>query len=66
MTKSFITEAFAIMGEYPTRVKLRHNKNTFITVDYAFVDFYDPVSTMHKLNGKCIPGTNPVSSNFSF
>lgn len=61
MTESFITGAFQKMGEYPKNVKLMRNKNTGETAGYAFVDFYDPVSIMHKLNGKFIPGTNPVS-----
>ncbi|XP_050540845.1 tRNA selenocysteine 1-associated protein 1-like [Daktulosphaira vitifoliae] len=59
MTESFITAAFQKMGEYPKNVKLMRNKNTGETAGYAFVDFYDPVSVMHKLNGKYIPGTNP-------
>ncbi|XP_060877747.1 tRNA selenocysteine 1-associated protein 1-like [Metopolophium dirhodum] len=59
MTESFITGAFQKMGEYPKNVKLMRNKNTGETAGYAFVDFYDPVSIMHKLNGKYIPGTNP-------
>jgi len=66
MSESFITGAFQKMGEYPKNVKLMRNKNTGETAGYAFVDFYDPVSVMHKLNGKYIPGTNPVSSNFIF
>jgi len=64
MSESFITGAFQKMGEYPKNVKLMRNKNTGETAGYAFVDFYDPVSVMHKLNGKYIPGTNPVSNNF--
>jgi len=63
MTESFITGAFQKMGEYPKNVKLMRNKNTGETAGYAFVDFYDPVSVMHKLNGKYIPGTNPVSNH---
>jgi len=59
MTESFIMGAFQKMGEYPKNVKLMRNKNTGETTGYAFVDFYDPVSVMHKLNGKYIPGTNP-------
>lgn len=66
MTESFITGAFQKMGEYPKNVKLMRNKNTGETAGYAFVDFYDPVSVMHKLNGKYIPGTNPVSLQFLF
>lgn len=64
MTESFITGAFQKMGEYPKNVKLMRNKNTGETAGYAFVDFYDPVSVMHKLNGKYIPGTNPVCYHF--
>ncbi|VVC44685.1 RNA recognition motif domain [Cinara cedri] len=59
MTESFITGAFQKMGEYPKNVKLMRNKNTGETAGYAFVDFYDPVSVLHKLNGKYIPGSNP-------
>jgi len=66
MTESFITGAFQKMGEYPKNVKLMRSKNTGETAGYAFVDFYDPVSVMHKLNGKYIPDTNPVSCIFYF
>jgi len=66
MSKNFITGAFQKMGEYPKNVKLMRNKKTGKTAGYAFVDFYDPVFVMHKLNGKHIPDTNPVSSNFIF
>ncbi|XP_060860100.1 tRNA selenocysteine 1-associated protein 1-like [Metopolophium dirhodum] len=59
MTESFITGAFQKMGEYPKNVKLIRNKNTGENAGYAYVDFYDPVSVMQKLNGKYIPGTNP-------
>jgi len=66
MTESFITSAFQKMGEYPQNVKLMCNKNTWEITGYAFVDFYDPVSVMQKLNGKYIPGTIPVSCDFGF
>jgi len=66
MSENFITGAFQKMGEYPKNIKLMRNKNTDETAGYAFVDFYNPVSVIHKLNGKYIPGTNPVSSNFIF
>ncbi|KAL5237927.1 hypothetical protein ACI65C_005337 [Semiaphis heraclei] len=59
MSENFITGAFERMGEYPKNVKLMPNKNTGETAGYAFVDFYDPVNVIHKLNGKFIPGTNP-------
>jgi len=63
MTESFIIGAFQKMGEYPKNVKLMRNKNTGETAGYAFVEFYDPISVMHKLNGKYIPDTNPVSNH---
>jgi len=66
MTESFITSAFQKMGEYPKNVKLMRNINTGDITGYAYVDFYDSVSVMHKLNGKYIPGTNPVSCNFGY
>ncbi|XP_008181741.1 tRNA selenocysteine 1-associated protein 1-like [Acyrthosiphon pisum] len=59
MTERFITRAFHKMGEYPNNVKLIRNTNTGEISGYAFVDFYDSVSVMHKLNGKYIPNTNP-------
>ncbi|CAI6375906.1 unnamed protein product [Macrosiphum euphorbiae] len=59
MTKRFITWAFQTMGEYPIKVMLRQHKHPSMTPGYAFVEFCDPGSTMHKLNGKYIPGTHP-------
>jgi len=64
MTASFIAGAFQKMGEYPVNVKLLPNKKSGATNFYAFVDFYDPVSVIHKLNGKYIPDSNPVSYHF--
>jgi len=66
MTESFITGAFQKMGEFPMNVKLIRNKNTGENAGYAYADFYNPLSVMQKLNGKYIPGTNPVSCNFGF
>ncbi|XP_001947545.2 tRNA selenocysteine 1-associated protein 1-like [Acyrthosiphon pisum] len=59
MTESFITSAFQKMGEYPKNVKLVRDKHTGENAGYAYVDLYDPVSVMKKLNGKYIPGANP-------
>lgn len=63
MTESFIMAAFNRMGSRPLAVKVMRNKFTGEPAGYAFVHFQtdeESVDTMHKLNGKPIPGTFPV------
>uniref|UniRef100_A0A1B0CKS9 tRNA selenocysteine-associated protein 1 n=1 Tax=Lutzomyia longipalpis TaxID=7200 RepID=A0A1B0CKS9_LUTLO len=63
MTENFIMAAFQKMGEDPQTVKLMRNKYTGEPAGYCFVNFLNDeqaVDAMHKLNGKPIPGTNPV------
>lgn len=63
MTENFILNAFRKMGEDPISVKLMRNKYTGEAAGYCFVSFKADeaaMDAMHKLNGKPIPGTNPV------
>ncbi|KAG7301398.1 hypothetical protein JYU34_014343 [Plutella xylostella] len=63
MTESFIMAAFHRMGQRPLAVKVMRNKFTGEPAGYAFIHFQtdeESVDTMHKLNGKPIPGTFPV------
>ncbi|XP_018787644.1 PREDICTED: tRNA selenocysteine 1-associated protein 1 [Bactrocera latifrons] len=63
MTENFIIAAFRKMGEEPTTVRLMRNKYTGEPAGYCFVNFATDESAMdamHKLNGKPIPGTNPI------
>ncbi|XP_041984684.1 tRNA selenocysteine 1-associated protein 1 [Aricia agestis] len=63
MTESFIMAAFHRMGQRPLAVKVMRNKFTGEPAGYAFVHFQndeEAIDTMHKLNGKPIPGTFPV------
>lgn len=51
------------MGEQPQTVRLMRNKYTGEPAGYCFVNFLSDeqaIDAMHKLNGKPIPGTNPV------
>lgn len=51
------------MGEQPQNVRLMRNKYTGEPAGYCFVNFASDeqaINAMHKLNGKPIPGTNPV------
>ena len=53
------------MGENPTSVKHKKNKFTGEPAGYCFVHFPTDemaLNAMHKLNGKVIPQTTPVSS----
>lgn len=64
MTESFIMSSFQRMGEKPMNVKVMRNKYTGEPAGYCFVHFEnddEAIDAMHKLNGKIIPGTNPVS-----
>ncbi|KAG5676791.1 hypothetical protein PVAND_006599 [Polypedilum vanderplanki] len=63
MNESFIMAAFRKMGEDPINIKLMKNKFSGDTAGYCFVSFQTDeaaVNAMHKLNGKPIPGTNPI------
>lgn len=63
MTEAFILAAFRKMGEDPSTVKLMRNKYTGDPAGYCFVSFKTDdaaIDAMHKLNGKPIPGTNPL------
>uniref|UniRef100_A0A1A9WM21 tRNA selenocysteine-associated protein 1 n=1 Tax=Glossina brevipalpis TaxID=37001 RepID=A0A1A9WM21_9MUSC len=63
MTENFIIAAFRKMGEDPTNVRLMRNKYTGEPAGYCFVNFAtdeQAMDAMHKLNGKPIPGTNPI------
>ncbi|XP_017116752.1 tRNA selenocysteine 1-associated protein 1 [Drosophila elegans] len=63
MTENFIIAAFRKMGEDPTTVRLMRNKYTGEPAGYCFVNFISDdhaLDAMHKLNGKTIPGTNPI------
>ncbi|TMW53199.1 hypothetical protein DOY81_001742 [Sarcophaga bullata] len=63
MTENFIIAAFRKMGEDPTTVRLMRNKYTGEPAGYCFVNFATDekaMDAMHKLNGKPIPGTNPI------
>lgn len=63
MTENFIIAAFHKMGEDPQTVRLMRNKYTGEPAGYCFVNFQSDdqaIDAMHKLNGKPIPGTNPI------
>lgn len=63
MSENFILAAFRKLGEDPIGVKLMRNKYTGDAAGYCFVSFKNDeaaMDAMHKLNGKPIPGTNPV------
>lgn len=64
MTESFIMNAFHKMGEQPQTVKVMRNRYTGEPAGYCFVHFPTDemaLDAMHKLNGKVIPGSNPVN-----
>lgn len=63
MTESFIMNSFRKMAENPQTVKVMRNKFTGEPAGYCFVHFAndeEAIDAMHKLNGKPIPGTNPI------
>lgn len=63
MTESFIISAFRKMGENPLNVKVMRNKFSGEPAGYCFVHFAtdeEAIDAMHKLNGKPIPGTQPI------
>lgn len=63
MSENFILTAFRKLGEDPQAVKLMKNKYTGEPAGYCFVNFLSDdqaIDAMHRLNGKPIPGTNPI------
>lgn len=63
MTEHFVLAAFSKMGENAQGVRLMRNKYTGELAGYCFVTFASSeqaIDVMHKLNGKPIPGTNPI------
>ena len=64
MTESFILSAFHRMGESPISIKVMRNKYSGEPAGYCFVHFQtdeEAVNALHKLSGKMIPNTQPVS-----
>lgn len=62
MDDTFITSAFASMGEAVVTIKLIKNRTTGTPAGYCFVDFGDTQTAqniMAKLNGMPIPRANP-------
>lgn len=57
MDKTFIFNAFIMMGVMPLEIHVIYNDQI---PNYAFIDFEDPTSVLQKLTGQIIPGTNPV------
>ncbi|XP_074636547.1 uncharacterized protein LOC141894705 isoform X2 [Acropora palmata] len=63
MDETFISSAFAAMGEAVVSVKMIKNRTTGSPAGYCFVDFGDYTvsqKVMGKLNGLPIPGSNPI------
>lgn len=67
MDEEFIMRALRMMGEESViSVKVIKNKFTGEPASYGFINFdSDPAAlmAMHKLNGKIIPTSQPVSVN---
>ena len=64
MTESFIMASFSKMGETPQSVKVIRNRFTGEPSGYCFVHFPTDemaLNAMHKLSGKVIPNSDPVS-----
>ncbi len=66
MDEDFLTQALHSMGEENVvSVKVIKNKFTGEPASYGFINFdSDPAAlmAMHKLNGKIIPNSQPVSA----
>lgn len=63
MDETFISSAFAAMGEAVVSVKMIKNRTTGSPAGYCFVDFGDYTvsqKVMGKLNSLPIPGSNPI------
>ena len=65
MTEEFLMQGLKMMGEENVvSIKVIKNKFTGEPASYGFINFdSDPhaLMAMHKLNGKIIPNTQPVS-----
>ena len=69
MTEHFIRNALSLMGEDDSlnKVKLIRNKYTGELATYGFLQFDSDAAalmTMHKLNGKIIPNSQPVRPRY--
>lgn len=65
MDENFIKQAFSAMGESPFGVKIITHRITGGSAGYCFVELADEASVdrcVQRLNGKLVPGSNPVSS----
>lgn len=65
MDEDFIKQAFSAMGESPFGVKIITHRTTGGSAGYCFVELADEASVdrcVQRLNGKLVPGSNPVSS----
>ena len=64
MTEDFLMRSFELMGEKPEAIKVMRNKHTGLPAGFGFCQFRDEKQAMeilHKLNGKIIPYSQPVS-----
>lgn len=64
MDENFIKQAFSAMGESPLGVKIITHRITGGSAGYCFVELADEESVercVQRLNGKLVPGSNPVS-----
>ena len=65
MDEAFLKSALQQVGEYNViSIKVMKNKFTNEPASYGFINFDNDnhaLTAMHKLNGKIIPSTNPVS-----
>ncbi|KAG1652634.1 tRNA selenocysteine 1-associated protein 1 [Nymphon striatum] len=62
MDENFISESFKSMGESLFQCKIIKNKITGLPLGYGFLEFGDDqtaLRTLHKCNGKMIPGSGP-------
>ena len=69
MDESFLKSSLEQMGEHNVvSIKVMKNKFTGEPASYGFINFDNDnhaLIAMHKLNGKVIPNTNPVSIELS-
>lgn len=65
MDEAFIQSALEQMGESSVvSIKVMKNKFTNEPASYGFINFdsdHHALIAMHRLNGKVVPNTNPVS-----
>ena len=66
MDESFLQSALEKIGQNNViSIKVMRNKFTGEPASYGFVNFdndHQALMAMHKLNGKVVPNTNPVST----